>query len=145
MSSNDLHYVVPGPTIRFGRKRVYAFQLYAGIGLAIWVAINLTLGALLNLPGKWSVVVALLGLLVIPIIAMAEKIVSGAEDLCFYHHLIGGLTANTILLWMVGQPPLPFLDVMLLAAGAARAVGYLGCFRAGCCHGRPSRWGVIYD
>ncbi|HEU4837558.1 MAG TPA: prolipoprotein diacylglyceryl transferase family protein, partial [Pyrinomonadaceae bacterium] len=45
----------------------------------------------------------------------------------------------------VGQPPLPFLDVMLLAAGAARAVGYLGCFRAGCCHGRPSRWGVIYD
>jgi len=99
----------------------------------------------LHLSIKWSVGVAVLGLVAIPIIAMVEKIVTGAEQLCFYHHLIGVLAATAILLWIVGQPLLPFLDLLILAAGAIRAVGYLGCLRAGCCHGRPSRWGVVYD
>src|ERR1044072_1221674 len=140
MSSNDLHDVVPGPTVRLGRKRVHAFQVYACIGLLTALVLNLTLGARLGLPLKWSVGVALLGLLAIPVIAMVEKIIVGKEQLCFYHHLIGVLAATAVLLWLVAHPPLPFLDVLILAAGTIRAVGYFGCFRAGCCHGRPSRW-----
>jgi prolipoprotein diacylglyceryltransferase len=138
-------YVISGPIICLARRRLSAFQLCSVVGLAIGVTINITLGARLNLPIKLSVAVALLGLLAIPIIAMLVKIVTGEEQLCFYHHVIGVLAATAILLWLLGQPLLPFLDVLILGAGAARAIGYFGCLRAGCCHGRPSRWGVIYD
>ena len=137
-------YVMAGPILQLGRRRLSAFQLCSCIGLAIGVTINITLGARLHLSIKLSIGVALLGLLAIPIIAMIVKIVTGEEQLCFYHHVIGVLAASAILLWSLGQPLLPFLDVLILSAGAARAVGYFGCLRAGCCHGRPSRWGVIY-
>jgi hypothetical protein len=113
--------------------------------LATGVTINITLGARLNLPLKLTAGVALIGLVAIPVIAMLEKIVTGQEQLSFYHHLIGALTAIAIFLSIAGQPLLPFLDVLILGAGAVRAIGYFGCLRAGCCHGRPCRWGVIYD
>ena len=137
-------YVLSGPDIRLGRRSLSAFQTCSCIGLAIGVVINMTLGAHLNLPIRVSLGVAVLGLLAIPIIAMATKIVTGEEQLCFYHHLIGVLAGNSILLWTLGQPILPFLDVLVLAAGAARAVGYFGCLKAGCCHGRPWSWGIVY-
>lgn len=145
MSSIERNYVMAGPVLRVGRRGLSAFQLCSCLGLAIGVTINITLGARLHLPIKLSAGVALLGLLMIPIIAMVVKIVTGVEQLCFYHHVIGVLAAATILLWSLGQPLLPFLDLLILSAGAARAVGYFGCLRAGCCHGRPARWGVIYD
>lgn len=146
-SINGSHdgYVISGPTIRFGRRRLSAFQLCAVIGLTTCVTINITLGARLNLPLKFSIAVSLLGLLAIPVITMVVKIVTGVEQLCFFHHIIGILAATAILLWVLDQPLLPFLDPLILAAGAVRAIGYFGCFRAGCCHGRPSRRGVIYD
>ena len=138
-------YVVSGPMIRLGRKSLPAFQLCSCIGLATGVVINITLGARLSLPLELSVGVALLGLLAIPIIAMVIKIVTGEEQLCFYHHVIGVLSGASLLLWALGQPLLPYLDMLILAAGAARAIGYFGCLKAGCCHGRPSRWGVVYN
>src|SRR6185503_4275680 len=141
----DQRYVVAGPMIQFGRRRLSAFQVCSCIGLAIGVTINITLGARLSLPVTLSIGVALLGLLAIPVIAILVKIVTGEEQLCFYHHVIGVLAATSVLLWIVNQPLLPFLDILILAAGAARAAGYFGCLKAGCCHGRPSRWGVIYN
>src|SRR5215208_197420 len=90
-------YVVPGPMIRLGHRGVSAFQLCSCIGLAIGVTINISLGARLNLPLKLSIAVTLLGLLALPIIAMVVKIVTGEEQLCFYHHVIGVLAATAIL------------------------------------------------
>src|SRR5258705_3829543 len=137
-------YVLPGPDFEFCGKRWSAFQLCAGVGLAIGVAINIGLGAHLQLPVKISLLIAGIGLLMIPLVVIATKIISGEEQLCFYYDLITVLAVTSILLWLLGQPILPFLDVLVLAIGAARAFGFFGCLIAGCCYGRPARWGVVY-
>jgi hypothetical protein len=124
---------------------VLAFQVCACFGLALGVGINIGLGIRLNLPLMTSVFISLLGLFMIPIVAMTTKIISGEEELCFYHHLITVLAVTWMVLWLLGRPVLPFLDVLILAIGAARAFGFFGCLVAGCCHGRPSRWGILYQ
>lgn len=49
-----------------------------------------------------------------------------------------------IVLRLLQQPILPYLDVMILGIGIFLACGRLGCFMVGCCHGQPHRWGVRY-
>lgn len=44
----------------------------------------------------------------------------------------------------VGQPVLPWLDVVSPALCFFLAAGRVGCLVAGCCHGRPSSVGVAY-
>jgi hypothetical protein len=145
MKLRNIHeYVLSGPTFPFYRWHLSAFQLCACVGLATGVAINIGLGTQLNLPLTTCVVISLLGLFMIPIVAMATKIITGEEQLCFYHHLITVLAVTAITLRLLGQPILSFLDIMALAIGTARAIGYFGCLMAGCCHGHPCRWGVVY-
>src|SRR5205814_352454 len=42
------------------------------------------------------------------------------------------------------RPVLPYLDVTILGIGAFLACGRVGCLMVGCCHGRPSAWGICY-
>jgi hypothetical protein len=48
------------------------------------------------------------------------------------------------MLWLLGQPVLPYLDVIILCIGVFLVCGRVGCLMVGCCHGRPHRWGVCY-
>jgi len=137
-------FVLAGPEIRFGRRRFVAFRMCACVGLAIGIAINIGMALHQNLSFLTSILVSFIGLALIPVVAMVGKIISGEEQLCFYYHLIAVLAITAAVLMLLGQPILPFLDMMILAIGAARAFGYFGCLTAGCCHGRPSRWGVVY-
>jgi hypothetical protein len=52
---------------------------------------------------------------------------------------------TAILLWLLRQPILPYLDLTILGIGVFLACGRIGCFMVGCCHGRPCRWGVCYS
>src|SRR4051812_46634846 len=70
-------YLLPGPRIQIGRHSWLAFHMFSGLGLAIGVAINLGLGAHFNLPLWMSVIVALVGILMIPLEAIVIKIVTG--------------------------------------------------------------------
>lgn len=135
---------LPGPEIMFCGRSWNAFHVFGCAALAVGVALNLGLGARLNVPWWTSVVTALLGVLTIPSVSMAAKIINGEEQLVFYHHLITSLGVTSAFLWLSGQPLLPSLDAFILAAGAIRGIGYFGCLFAGCCHGRPYRWGVVY-
>ncbi|MEO8687834.1 MAG: prolipoprotein diacylglyceryl transferase family protein [Solirubrobacteraceae bacterium] len=36
------------------------------------------------------------------------------------------------------------LDIVLMGQSTVLAIGWLGCLMAGCCHGKPARWGVRY-
>ena len=54
------------------------------------------------------------------------------------------LVVVVLVLRAVDAPLLPYLDVMVLGVLVAQMVGRLGCLMAGCCHGRPSTWGVCY-
>jgi prolipoprotein diacylglyceryltransferase len=84
------------------------------------------------------------GLLAAGALAVATEILVGREVYTFYHYQLAVLAAAGGVLAIVGRPVLPVLDAIGLALGLVQAFGRLGCFMAGCCHGRPSRWGVRY-
>ena len=61
-----------------------------------------------------------------------------------YHHQIIALAVAILLLLQLRQPPLPYLDALVVGWMVAQAAGRIGCLMAGCCYGRPHRWGVCY-
>ena len=77
-------------------------------------------------------------------VAMTTKVIGGEERLVYYHHEIAILAACAIVLRSLGLSVGSYLDVAAMSLGAFLICGRVGCLMAGCCHGRPSRWGVRY-
>jgi hypothetical protein len=77
-------------------------------------------------------------------LVMMTKIITGEELIIYYHHEIGVLAATAALVWLLGQPVLPYLDVTILGVGLFLSCGRIGCLMVGCCHGRPHWCGVRY-
>ncbi len=121
-----------------------AFQVcgYTGLVLAILLAMSLVvrlgLSPFVMTMNILAAVLTFLGL------AMATKIITGEENLVYYHHEIAVLVVTAVLLWLLRQPLLPYLDATILGVGLFLACGRIGCLMVGCCHGRPHRWGVRY-
>lgn len=132
------------PEIRTLYRSWQTYQVcgYLGFGLAILLTMSLVV--YLNLS---PLVMGAITLLTAPVffgLVMASKIVTGEEQIVYYHHEIAVLLATTLLLRLLKQPVLPYLDITVLGIGLFLACGRIGCLMAGCCHGRPYRWGVSY-
>lgn len=109
-----------------------AFGLAASLtrhsGLEFWVTTVLTLGTVVTFAG----------------LTMLTKILVGEEIIVYYHHEIAVVLVSSWLLWLLGRPILPYLDVVLMGLGLFLACGRVGCLMVGCCHGQPHSWGVAY-
>lgn len=132
------------PSLRIAGRAISTFQVVGSIGFAGAGAAALALGAKLGLS------VAVFGLLIAAaagtlfLVAWVTLAVAGTERLVYYHHEIAVLGVSSALLFALGHPILPYLDVSVLALGVFLAFGRLGCLAVGCCHGRPHRIGVRY-
>src|SRR5215510_14057762 len=128
------------PWLQIGDRRWSTYQVYGytGYALAVLLGIVLTVnqGLLLGVLAGVTLTTALIffGL------AMATKIITGEEQLIYYHHEIAIMAAVALLVWILGQPVLPYLDVTILGIGLFLVFGRIGCLMVGCCHGRPHRW-----
>jgi prolipoprotein diacylglyceryltransferase len=125
-------------------SRISPFQICAGIGLAVCLTQSMVLTAHQGLSIHVTVVLACAGLLAFLVLTMITKIIIGEEVLIYYHDEIAVLVTAAAILYATGLPLLPYLDISVLAVGTLLAFGRLGCFMVGCCHGKPSRWGVVY-
>jgi prolipoprotein diacylglyceryltransferase len=132
------------PRLKIG-KRSYSTYLLCGVA-----------GILLTIPQSWLLVrhgpqswlIALL-ILVSCVVAclclvMLTKILTGNETLTYYHHAICAAAVTFLLLRLMGQPVMPYLDLTVLGVGLILACGRVGCLMVGCCHGRAWRWGIQY-
>ena len=132
------------PEIHVLHKSWPAFQVcgYTGLALAILLAMGLVVS--LGLSPLVMTAIILSALATFLGLAMAIKIVTGEENLVYYHHAIAAMIVAALVLWLLRQPILPCLDVTILGIGLFVAYGRIGCLMVGCCHGRPHRWGVCY-
>ena len=121
-----------------------AFQVWGVSGLAFAITLDAALVAHCRLSALLLVGIATVAVAAFLALAMFTKVISGEERIIYYHHEIAVMLVATALLWLTGQPMLPYLDITILGVGAFLAFGRLGCFMVGCCHGRPHRWGVRY-
>ncbi|MBL8013285.1 MAG: prolipoprotein diacylglyceryl transferase [Candidatus Omnitrophica bacterium] len=56
--------------------------------------------------------------------------------------LIAGIPTAVIYLRRKNLPLLPFLDLASPYVALGQAIGRIGCFLNGCCHGREVSWGI---
>jgi Prolipoprotein diacylglyceryl transferase len=130
--------------VRVFRKSLSAFQVPATVGLLLAIVLTMTLVVYLGLSLPVMTVIVVVTALTFLALTMATKIIIGQEQLVHYHHQIAIMAVTTLLLWLLGSSILPYLDITILGIGAFMVAGRLGCLMVGCCHGRPSRWGVCY-
>jgi prolipoprotein diacylglyceryltransferase len=71
--------------------------------------------------------------------------ITGQETLVLLEHVWFALASNAAALWAMGEPLLPYLDVVSVALCPFLAAGRIGCTLVGCCRGRPSSLGITYD
>lgn len=141
---NDYLQIRADPILRVGRYSFPAFQVfgYTGLALGAALAIGLSINRGLSLWVSASLILSAMATFLV--LAMITKIVIGEETLVYYHQEIAILVVAALLLWLLRQPILPYLDIAILAVGTFLACGRVGCLMAGCCYGRPHRWGVCY-
>jgi prolipoprotein diacylglyceryltransferase len=115
---------------------------YTGLVLATWLAMGLALHQGLSFWLMFAIVLA--AVLTFFGLARLTRLLRGGESLTYYHHELTILAVAAVLAWLSDQPILPYLDLTILAVGLFLACGRVGCLMVGCCHGRPSGWGVCY-
>ena len=133
------------PRIRFFSNSISSFQACGFAGLTLAILLSIVLVNRLDLSLIVLAVIILGAVTTFFGLAMLTKIVTGEEQLIYYHHEIAVMIVTAILLRLMSQPILPYLDVTILAVGTFLFCGRIGCLMVGCCHGRPHRWGVCYE
>lgn len=132
------------PEMPIFHKSLSAFQVCGYAGLALAIMLTMILTTFLGL-SPW-VMIGVIGIAMLTFLglAAATKIITGEEQLIYYHHEIAIMITAAIFLKMTNQQVLPYLDVTILGIGIFLVCGRLGCLMVGCCHGRPHKWGVCY-
>ena len=132
------------PEIRALHRYWQAYQVCGYTGFGLGFVLTMCLAAYLNLSLFVMSAIAIVIALVFFGLAMTTKIVTGEEQIIYYHHEIAVMIATTLFLRLLQQPVLPYLDITILGVGLFLACGRVGCLMAGCCHGQPHSWGVAY-
>ena len=130
--------------IHLFRKAWSAFHVCGLTALALAVISVMTLVRVRGLSAFVMLAIIVAVPFTVCVLGMCVKIVTGEEQYAQYHHFMAITVITMVLVWLLHQPVLPYLDITILGIGLTVIVGRIGCFMVGCCHGRPSRWGVCY-
>jgi hypothetical protein len=133
------------PRIRLLNKSLPAFQVCGIAGLSLALALSMALVVYLGLLPWVMVTIVVAAVLAFLALVMLTKIITGEESITYYHHEIAVMGVAALLLSVLGQSVLPYLDVTILGIGLFLACGRVGCLMVGCCHGRPHPLGLCYN
>ncbi len=135
---------LPRPFLNLGIKTVASYHFFGALGIGLGLLLSTLLALRLGLP--LTILALLLAAAAVLTYAYINVtlLLSGKDAGVFFRYLLAVLVGETVLLFILGQPILPFLDVLAIGLGAMLASVRIGCFMAGCCHGRPYRFGLSY-
>jgi hypothetical protein len=77
-------------------------------------------------------------------VALIQRRVAGAEAFAFCYFQVGVLASTTLVFAASGAPVLAQLDLVAIHLAVLQVTSRPGCLLAGCCYGRPARWGIRY-
>src|SRR5712692_6791297 len=132
------------PEIRFAGRAFSAFQVCGYTGLLLGFVQSMILIRRLGLSQLVLLGITVVVILTFYALVMATKILTGEEQIIYYHHEIAVMAMIALFLRLTHQPVLHYLDVAILGIGLSLACGRVGCLMVGCCHGRPDSRGVRY-
>lgn len=134
----------PHLTVQLFRWRISSFHFFGVIGFLCGTALGVWLCAATQLAVGTILLMSLTGAGVFFLLAIGAKIITGKESIVYYHHEIAILITCAIVLKLMREPVLPYLDVSILGVATFLAFGRIGCYSVGCCHGKPAKYGVCY-
>jgi hypothetical protein len=135
---------LPRMEIRVMGRRLPSYQVCGGTGVLAGLALALGLAWRLGRSPLAVMACAAAAAITSLALALATKAILQEEHLTFYHHAFAIVAAAALVLAALHQPVLGCLDLVVLGLAAVLAVGRVGCLLAGCCYGRPHRWGLRY-
>lgn len=130
--------------IRFLGYTISSFHFFGVIGYILGSVLGVLLTIPLGLNFKIVLLMAATGAATFFLLAFLAKWITGEETIVYYHHEISIIVLCSLVLYFLGLPVLPYLDITLLGIGTFLAFGRMGCYSVGCCHGRPHKHGVRY-
>lgn len=134
----------PQLTIGFLKRKIYAFHFFGVLGYLAGSSLGMCLGYFLWLSISIILLMSLLGAATFFALAILAKIFTGGETIVYYHHEIAILIMCSVVLKLLHLPVLQYLDITIIGIATFLSFGRMGCFSVGCCHGKPSKGGVIY-
>jgi hypothetical protein len=134
----------PPATFVVRGRRWHAFQLTGTAGYVVAAALAALLTAELRLSPGVMAAAALAGLAVLFALTYATAAVTGRDVIVNYHHLIVVSAVAVLVAWVGRVPVAAHVAAFVVSLMVFQGFGRLGCFSAGCCHGRPAGWGVRY-
>jgi hypothetical protein len=132
------------PEVNLFHRPRSAFKVCGCIGLLLAILFSMMAGTHFGLSPWIMIGLILVAVLTFFVLVMGTKVITGEEKIVYYHHVIAVMLVSALMLRLLRQPVLPYLDVMILGIGLFLVCGRVGCLMVGCCHGRPNRWGVCY-
>jgi hypothetical protein len=132
------------PEVKIFGRRFSGYFCFVVVGLMSAITLALILTFISGASALVTIGMICLNVVILLSFAMATKIAWGFEQYTFYHYMAMVLFCTPFLLKAFGQPVFPYLDLLSLALILNLAVGRIGCFIVGCCHGKPCKWGVLY-
>lgn len=135
---------MPLPEISLKSRTIPIFQLCGVIGIVLSLILVMSLVITQHYSPWIMVAITMVALSILVGLTLLTKIIIGEERIINYHHQIVVLGSTVLLLWMIQEPILPYIDITMLGVGLFIACGRIGCLMSGCCHGRPHEWGVCY-
>lgn len=141
---NRLLDAVPRVEFRFGGRPLPAFRVCGTAGF--YAALLVSTGAALIVGRPLAPLVVAIAAAVASFFgwALLRSAITRRESLVLLEHLWLALAASAGVLYALGVPVLPYLDLMAPGLGLFLAGGRAGCLMAGCCHGNPSSTGLRY-
>jgi hypothetical protein len=132
------------PALRWVSHPSRAFKICGYTGLFLGFVQSMVLVELLGLSQLVLLGITAVVILTFHSVVMITKILTGEEQIIYYHHEIAVIAMLAVFLRLLHQPVVRYLDVVILGIGLFLACGRIGCLMVGCCHGRPARWGIRY-
>lgn len=142
-SFTSLDPIVTPTFLLFGRSWT-SFTFISAIGFVLANVLVFTLAADQEIPLWIAAALIILAIATFWLHSLIVKIITNKETFIYLRHLIAILLSASLFCRLVNVPLLPHVELIILGIGFQQAIGRLGCCMAGCCHGKPSDWGVCY-
>jgi len=138
------------------REFVLAGRTWDTYMICVWAGVVLGTAVVFALAAEAALSLQVVALILVVVAALSlglfrsTRIVGRSHALLnwakkgVYHFQIAALILTIAVLELLQEPVLAYLDVLVVGMIVYQFFGRIGCFMAGCCHGRPSSKGVRY-
>ncbi len=137
--------LTPQPFIILFGKRISSFTIFGTLGVITALITTFYLTTFLHLSLLVWLNMVIIGIAVFFSLAELMNRIKGTPVLVYYHHEFAIILLITFFLFFTERRHiLQYLDITSTGIGIVLVFGRIGCFMAGCCHGKPSCYGIHY-